>query len=65
MEIIEAAYDAAFDYKGPYLIMVAIEETLEMAGITVLIAAFLSYGGALAHRFRLIVSGSTSRGSDT
>ena len=55
MEGIEAAYDAAFEHRAPYLVMVAVEEALEMTGVILLIAAFLSYGGALTDRFRFVV----------
>jgi hypothetical protein len=46
VEVIEAAYDSRFDYRAPYLIMVAIEETLEMLGVIVLLSALLSYAAS-------------------
>lgn len=55
MEVIEAAYDAAFDYRAPYLVMAAIEEALEMTGVIVLIFAVLSYGGSLAREISVVV----------
>jgi len=62
MEIIEAAYDAAFSYRAPYLVMVAIEETLEMAGAIMLLYAFLSYSGWLARGFTVVIAGPRANG---
>lgn len=49
LEAIEAVYDTAFGGDGiAYILMVAAEESLEKAGVIILLAALLSYIGAIA-----------------
>ena len=56
MEMIEGRYDTQHGVENmPYRIMVAIEESLEMAGIVIFISALLTYLAALAEKVEIRV----------
>lgn len=56
LEFIEAAYESAFGEDFVYILMVTAEETLEIAGATVLLYAVLIYLGIHAGRISLDIS---------
>lgn len=54
LEAVEAAYDSAVGGDGlVYILMVAAEESLENAGVIILITSLLSYLGTIASELRL------------
>ena len=53
LEFIEATYESIFGDDLVYILMVAAEETLEIAGATVLLYAVLTYLGVHAGRISL------------
>ena len=55
VEMIEAAWDSRYGDGIPYLLMVALEEGMEMAGAIVFLVALLSYLGSLASPLRVAI----------